>query len=335
MVCAPETHMGSLRLSFLMVTLCLAACGAPPTGPAVSRQDVVTECQSDAECPAGMACEGCAGTPTTRCVPGCHDDSQCSADQICNHAVLCTTCPCATGWCDRNPCLDVDRDGYVQSKDPTVTCPGKKLGDCNDANPYQHPGAVEQCGNFIDDDCDGRADPSTLCQVCSPRQERCSVSFDCENSSGQCVQGCCEVCPALRPVHCGEGQCETEGSIDATTGCPGQPVCRPCGSCADTSDPVCGANFTTYLNACRAEAAGTTVLHRGRCLPREGETCALRALSCPSGMSCRASDRRCTTPGTCTTDADCPNGITSTPFCSDGGVAPFFCQNHLCKVRCD
>ena len=45
-----------------------------------------------------------------------------------------------------DPDLDQDGDGYTPN-----------MGDCNDGNLNQHPGAVETC-NTIDDDCNGRAD---------------------------------------------------------------------------------------------------------------------------------------------------------------------------------
>jgi secreted trypsin-like serine protease len=49
-------------------------------------------------------------------------------------------------------CVDSDGDGYCLGGGP--------MGDCNDANPYQNPGAAEVCGNGIDDNCNGLVDES-------------------------------------------------------------------------------------------------------------------------------------------------------------------------------
>lgn len=42
------------------------------------------------------------------------------------------------------PADDCDGDGYTFSN-----------GDCDEANPAVNPGAIEDCTNEIDDDCDG------------------------------------------------------------------------------------------------------------------------------------------------------------------------------------
>ena len=41
---------------------------------------------------------------------------------------------------------DADGDGF------------KWCDECDDSNPNAHPGAVEVCGNMLDDNCDGFVD---------------------------------------------------------------------------------------------------------------------------------------------------------------------------------
>jgi len=59
---------------------------------------------------------------------------------------------------------DADHDGYGNDNITMKTCKpitrgwSTKGGDCNDNNPNVHPGAVEICGNGIDDNCNGQID---------------------------------------------------------------------------------------------------------------------------------------------------------------------------------
>jgi hypothetical protein len=55
----------------------------------------------------------------------------------------------ALAACDTTPADDLDGDGYTTTD-----------GDCDDGNPWVHPGATEVC-NDVDDDCDGLTDDAS------------------------------------------------------------------------------------------------------------------------------------------------------------------------------
>lgn len=105
-------------------------------------------CHADVDCSDGIACNGvemCARTGTpggatgAACVPG----PAISID-------LCHACDPTSGTVRL---IDADGDGFAPGD-----CEGG--GDCDDANPSIHPGAVDVSvpGNGVDDDCDGRID---------------------------------------------------------------------------------------------------------------------------------------------------------------------------------
>ncbi|NLX20030.1 MAG: hypothetical protein GXY53_12240, partial [Desulfobulbus sp.] len=52
------------------------------------------------------------------------------------------------------PCQDADGDGFTTASDGS--CVASEEIDCDDTNPNIHPGALEICGDGIDQDCDGK-----------------------------------------------------------------------------------------------------------------------------------------------------------------------------------
>jgi len=87
-----------------------------------------------ADCPQGNDCDDADKDihPGAVEVCGNGDDDNCDGKD--------DTCPPV--------CKDGDGDGYGEGAD----CDG---WDCNDANDKVHPGATEECGNGLDDDCAG------------------------------------------------------------------------------------------------------------------------------------------------------------------------------------
>ena len=70
---------------------------------------------------------------------------------------------------------DADNDGYYSGAGITsCTSPGAEYkfsglsggNDCSDNDPTVNPGAVEVCGNKVDDNCNGVADEKTTCYPC-------------------------------------------------------------------------------------------------------------------------------------------------------------------------
>jgi hypothetical protein len=75
----------------------------------------------------------------------------------------CTTPDCPAGQtCQANQCaagcVDGDGDGYGQGS----ACQG---ADCDDGDAAVHPGATEDCGDGLDNDCDGQTDAADT-EVC-------------------------------------------------------------------------------------------------------------------------------------------------------------------------
>lgn len=335
-----------------MVVACLAACGAPETLPATGTRNgptlLTAACEGDESCPAGMVCEGCNGPHDAQCIPGCRSDAQCPRLHVCRGPVTCISCPCAPGWCELDPCRDVDGDGYAFTTDPGLSCPGKQIGDCNDGNKNQNPGALELCANGIDDDCDGktdRFDPS--CQRCTAESLVCNDASECGAGTRvgavQCTSGCCQSCPAVTQPSCVSGELSIGGGLDAVTSCRVARVCVPSATCQGLPfQSLCGADFATYRNPCQLAQAGVAALHPGSCAPNEGRPCALSEPGatggCDPGQYCRldaVAGKRCTRLGACLVDADCPAGVATWTACgADGGAPSFTCQQNQCVPRC-
>jgi len=108
-------------------------------------------------------------------------------------------------------CTDVDQDGYYAQ----IGC---GFVDCDDANPAINPGAVESCGDGVDNDCDGLkdeadandaatyyqdfdgdgyGDPFYTQTGCNPPDGYSAIGGDCDDNTASINPGRYELCNGI------------------------------------------------------------------------------------------------------------------------------------------
>jgi len=159
---------------------------------------------------------------------------------------------------------DIDGDGYGSSA-MQISAPLAPngyvaiAGDCKDNAPSTYPGALELCGNGIDDDCDEQTDEI----VCNDGSA-CTLDV-CEN--GVCV---------YVPISCDDGNPCTDDLCDSLLGC---------NNIMNTNSVLCysGPPGTMGIGACQA---GTKTCFAGLYGPCVGEVV-------PSVEICDGIDNNC------------------------------------------
>ncbi len=144
------------------------------------------------------------------------------------------------------------------------TCGG---ADCDDADAAVHPGAVERCGNGVDEDCAG-GDLACGCADADQdgHPDLACGGDDCDDGQAGVHPGAVELCNGVDDDCSGadEGDCRPDQVCLGASGCGCGPERADCGGvCADlSSDPshcgACGA-------ACAATNLATTVCEATAC----------------------------------------------------------------------
>jgi hypothetical protein len=184
------------RVSFVLLTLLLSlaliACGSD--GATTAGGD--TSGGGDTSVPSGCTDDDGDGFGRgTDCTTNqdCDDANPAifpGAQETCGNGVD-EDCDGADLTCSEKDCTDLDDDGYGDGAD----CQDK---DCDDYNGGVHPGAVEICGNGVDEDCDGQDDACPA--VCVDEDNdgygdgASCKGPDCDDYNGAIHPGAQEVC---------------------------------------------------------------------------------------------------------------------------------------------
>ncbi|MBN2497499.1 MAG: hypothetical protein JXR96_23100 [Deltaproteobacteria bacterium] len=237
-------------------------------------------CRSDSECKHGRVClDGECRYP----------QDACSADADCPAGYSCFDGSCRI--------CDADEDGADGAQ-----CAG---ADCDDGNAAVRPGRDELCGDGLDNDCDGVADPASLCgERCAGVV--CDEGFACDPDTGQCVPICSPSCEGREcgPDGCGGScgscpsgtHCSSEGRCEAgcEDSCPREGESRCVGNavvrCEDGDDDGC-LEWSAPVPCAEGERCADGACEA--CVPDcEGRQCGPDGCGgdcgpCPEGMDCQ------------------------------------------------
>jgi len=158
-------------------------------------------------------------------------------------------------------CYDKDGDGFT-------TC----NGDCNDTNKKIHPGALDICGDSIDQDCSG-SDAVCTCMdndldgYYGYNPASCPTGTDCNDDDLKINPGAAEICSDFIDNNC-NGRTDERSCIVATCGD---------GYCA-------GSALGETCNTCRVDCPLTSqgaCCGNGQCQTKKGESHLTCPVDCP------------------------------------------------------
>ncbi|MCA9542638.1 MAG: putative metal-binding motif-containing protein, partial [Myxococcales bacterium] len=158
------------------------------------------------------------------------------------------------------------------------TCSGGPLAlaprtDCDDGMSSINPSGTEQCDpEMRDEDCDGTANPVSLCECTNGQLRPCPLPGVCGTSSQTCMNGAwgsCGVSPSNETCNGLDDDCDgmTDDEPDATTSCGS--VAHTTFACASPSCEIAscdmgwGACDSSVGNGC--ETSLDTTSHCGAC----------------------------------------------------------------------
>ncbi|MBI4153820.1 putative metal-binding motif-containing protein [Candidatus Woesearchaeota archaeon] len=107
-------------------------------------------------------------------------------------------------------CEDQDFDGYMVAAVSGASC---GASDCDDTNAFLSPGAVEICGDGIDNDCDGDTDEGCVQSGMAPDSDVCRITekywADCD---GDAITTASEGDSVFLILH--SEDCDTDSDVD-------------------------------------------------------------------------------------------------------------------------
>ena len=193
--------------------------------------DPVVPSTGPVPCADGLSCTRVGGIHDGACTPYCRSDADCGPTEMCDIPVFRTILD--VGEC---VCADRDRDGWCLPD------------DCNDAEPTVNPGLAEQCGDGLDNNCDGTTDEGCGCG--DGDGDGACLPDDCNDGNAAVHPGAAEVCGDGLDNNCAGGVDEGCPCVDVD----GDGSCPPA-DCND-SDPavhpasadVCGDGVDNNCN---------------------------------------------------------------------------------------
>lgn len=157
------------------------------------------DADGDGETPDGGDCDDQDPAVNTSGMEPCNDD----IDGNCNGLVDCSDPVCSP---------DMDSDGYMAPG----SCPGD---DCNDGDATIYPGAVDLCGDGIDNDCDSSVDEG--CDDDSDGfYDQAGGGDDCDDTNSEINPDAFENCSSVTDENCDvfTGACAGENTPFALGG---------------------------------------------------------------------------------------------------------------------